>query len=159
MIYKGQSLNERVPYTLSELIYPASATILQKSNELPAAIELNAGKGKITVIASPYGVTEQPQCELPVKVKEEMPLDKPYPILNHVKVLMGDIFSSVQLFETNPELEPCNLFQRQWRIYCSDIQRTLDTEGVFYPDKDRKDCFYQRITDRLFGNESCWIYA
>ena len=102
--YKGQSLNERVPYTLAELIYPASATILQKSNELPAAIELNAGKGKITVIASPYGVTEQPQCELPVKVKEEMPLDKPYPILNHVKALMGDIFSSVQLFETNPEL-------------------------------------------------------
>ena len=82
--YKGQSLNERVPYTLAELIYPASATILQKSNELPAAIELNTGKGKITVIASPYGVTEQPQCELPVKVKEEMPLDKPYPILNHV---------------------------------------------------------------------------
>ena len=59
---------------------------------------------EITVIASPYGVTEQPQCELPVKVKEEMPLDKPYPILNHVKALMGDIFSSVQLFETNPEL-------------------------------------------------------
>ena len=58
----------------------------------------------MTVLASPYGVTEQPQCELPVKVMEEKPLDKPYPILNHTKALMEDIFTSVQLFETNPEL-------------------------------------------------------
>ena len=102
--YKGESFKERAPYTLAELIYPASATVLQKSNEIPAAIELNAGKGKVTVLASPYGVTEQPQCELPVKVMEEKPLDKPYPILNHTKALMEDIFTSVQLFETNPEL-------------------------------------------------------
>ena len=65
---------------------------IAKSNEFPAAIELNAGKGKVTVLASPYGVTEQPQCELPVKVMEEKPLDKPYPILNHTKALMEDIF-------------------------------------------------------------------
>jgi hypothetical protein len=102
--YKGQLVNEYAPYTLMELLYPASATIVQKNGDLPAVIEHSAGKGKITVIASPYGVVEEPQCELPVKVKEEVPLDKPYPILNHVKALMNDIFSSVQLFETNPEL-------------------------------------------------------
>lgn len=102
--YKEQSLAEKIPYALAELVYPASATVLQKSNDLPAAIELNAGKGKVTVIASLYGVMEKPQCALPVKVAEEKPLDKPYPLLDHVKALLGDIFSSVQLFETNPGL-------------------------------------------------------
>ena len=65
---------------------------------------MKAGKGKVTEIASTYGVTEQPQCALPVKVKEEQPLDKPYPMLGHTKALMQDIFASAQLFDTNPEL-------------------------------------------------------
>ena len=102
--YAGKVISEASPFTLAELVYPSSATILQKSDDLPAAIEMNAGKGKVTVIASPYGVQEKPQCVLPVKVMEEKPLDKPYPMLDHTKALMRDIFASVQLFETNPEL-------------------------------------------------------
>lgn len=102
--YNGKSLTEKGAYTLAELVYPSSAVVLQKSGEQPAAIEMKAGKGKVTVIASPYGVSEQPQCALPVKVKEEQPLDKPYPMLGHTKALMQDIFASAQLFDTNPEL-------------------------------------------------------
>lgn len=102
--YKGELLTEKSLYTLAELIYPNTATVLQKNGDIPAAIEVSAGKGKVTVIASPYGVAEQPQCLLPVKVEEEKPLDKPYPMLNHTKALMQDIFASAQLFETNPEL-------------------------------------------------------
>ena len=102
--YHGKCYQERAPYTLAELVYPAETKILQKSGERPAAIELNYGKGKVTVMASLYAVTEQTQCPLPVKVEEEKPLDKPYPILHHTKALMQNIFSSVQLFETNPEL-------------------------------------------------------
>lgn len=104
VLYNDRSFQETSSYTLAELSYPASATVLQQSGTIPAAIELNAGKGKITVIASPYAIAEQPQCELPVKVKEENPLNKPYPILKHTEALMRDIFASAQLFETNPEL-------------------------------------------------------
>lgn len=102
--YQGKTLYEIAPFTLAELSYPASATVLQQSGKLPAAVELHAGKGKLTVLASPYAVTDAPQCGLPVKVKEEAPLDKPYPILKHVEALMQDLFSSAQLFGTNPEL-------------------------------------------------------
>lgn len=102
--YKGKKIPETEKYTLSQLTYPSHATILQKSDTIPAAIEVNSGKGKVTVLASPLGITEQPQCELPVLVKEEQILAKPFPVLNHVKTLMDDVFSSVQLFRTNPEL-------------------------------------------------------
>lgn len=104
VLYNGKAWSETAAYTLAELSYPPSATILQQSGTIPAAVQLNSGKGKITVIASPYAVTDIPQCELPVKVKEEYPLDKPYPMLKHAEALMQDIFASVQLFETNPEL-------------------------------------------------------
>lgn len=102
--YKGKTFNENSPYTLAELVFPASATVIQKAGEFPAAIEMVAGKGKITVIASPFGIAETPQCELPAVVKEETPLAKPYPILKHTKALMEDIFASTQLFDANPEL-------------------------------------------------------
>lgn len=102
--YKGEPIEEGAPFTLAGLVYPPSAAVLQTCNGFPAAVGRQEGKGKVTVLASPYGVTDRPQCELPVKVREEQPLGKPYPLLRHAQALMKDIFASVRLFETNPEL-------------------------------------------------------
>lgn len=102
--YNGKEIKENAPYSLAGLQYPSTTKVIQQSGNIPAVIELKSGSGKITVIASPYGITDNPQCALPVKVEEEKPLDKPYPLLNHVKTLLEDIFASVEIFETNPAL-------------------------------------------------------
>ncbi|MEG1543754.1 MAG: hypothetical protein RR382_04410 [Tannerellaceae bacterium] len=127
--YNGQTLKESAPYTLAELVYPSSAIVLQQAGGQPAAIELNAGKGKITVIASPFAVTDAPQCALPVKVSEEKPLDKPYPMLNHTQALLSTIFSSVQLFEANPELSlvTCSKGNGAYTVLISNEQWTPKT--------------------------------
>lgn len=102
--YKNAQITESSDYALAELSFPDTAIVLQRSGNVPAAIQLSSGKGKITVLASPFGIANDIQATLPVKSKEENPLDKPYPMLHHVKALLQDIFASVQLFEINPGL-------------------------------------------------------
>ena len=104
VIYKNVPIAEQADYALAELSFPDAAIILQHSGNIPAVIQHSFGKGKITVLASPFGIANDIQAKLPVKSKEETPLDKPYPVLNHVKALLQDVFASVQLFETNPGL-------------------------------------------------------
>lgn len=102
--YNGQTLQETSPYSLAGLSYPSEGVVIQQSGNTPAAIQVRRGKGQLTVLASAFGIAETAQSPLPVKVHEEKPLDRPFPILNHVKALLQDIFASVQLFETNPAL-------------------------------------------------------
>jgi hypothetical protein len=99
VVYKGRQIEEAGVYALQELSFPSKTSVIQQRGNTPAAVQLQSGKGQITVIASPFGLTETPQSKLPVKVNEEMPLDKPYPILQHVKILLQDVLSSAQLFE------------------------------------------------------------
>jgi hypothetical protein len=102
--YKNMPIAETANYVLAELLFPDAAVILQQSGNIPAAIQHSTGKGKITVLASPFGIANNIQANLPVKSKEENPLDKPYPMLSHVKALLQDIFASVQLFEVSSGL-------------------------------------------------------
>lgn len=102
--YGDRTITEVDGYLLDSLDYLEESRILQFSGDRVAALERPSGKGKLTVIASPYAQSEAVKCALPVFVQEEKPLGKPYPILNHVRVLLEDIFVSQQLFETNPAL-------------------------------------------------------
>lgn len=102
--YNGDKIQETAEYNLLQLKYPSCAKVIQWSDTIPVTVELNSGKGMITVFASPFGITDQPQCELPALAQEEQVLAKPFPVLNHVKVLLNNIFSSVQLFSANPAL-------------------------------------------------------
>lgn len=102
--YGSKSVQENDSFVLSELVMPADAEIIQKCQDIPAIIEYRNGKGVITVIASPFAVSEHPQCTLPVRIEEDKPLDKPYPMLKHVQAYMENLFSDYTLFETNPDL-------------------------------------------------------
>lgn len=102
--YKDKQISEKTSFALSKLSLPKEAEILQKAGNDIAAARINYGKGTLTVIASPYGIGEVSQCELPVKIKEDSPLPTPYPMLNHVQALMEDMFSSLELFDTDPNL-------------------------------------------------------
>lgn len=98
------SVKEQAPFTLSGLTYPASASVIQRCGDIPAIVEMACGNGKVTVIASPFGVCETPQCPLPVTVREENPLPSPYPLLQHVQHYMAGLYETCQLFDTNKEL-------------------------------------------------------
>lgn len=102
--YNGKTIDEVGAYALSTLSLPENARILQVSGTKPAAAEITFGKGRLTVIASPYCVPEQVQCALPVKVEEDKPLPTPYPMLHHVQALMEDLFGSLEIFDTDPSL-------------------------------------------------------
>lgn len=104
VLYQQTSIEETSAYTLTELQYPATAYVIQRSGEHAAAVQQKAGKGKVTVVASPFAMPDAPADILPIKVKEETPLAKPFPMLNHVKMLLADIFQSVQLFEVGKDL-------------------------------------------------------
>ena len=121
VVYDGKEVKESVAYRLFDLSFPASAEIIQTCEKNPAVVRMNYGKGKVTVFASPFGLPDDPQCPLPVKVAEEKPLDKPYPMLNHVKMLMRDIFASQKIFDVNPELSmvTCVKSKNEYTVFIS----------------------------------------
>lgn len=102
--YRDETIQEKGTYKLMPLSFPPEARVIQRAGERPAAVEVTSGAGKLTVIASPFGLCEEPQCTLPVKVEEEKPLAKPYPLLEHTRRLIAGIAASARIFSTNPEL-------------------------------------------------------
>lgn len=102
--YKGKYIREQDSFILAELNLPADAIVIQSCNHEPAIAELQKGKGKLTVISSPFAVPEHSQCQFPVEIKEDQPFVNPYPMLKHVQAYMEDLFSDQTLFETNPQL-------------------------------------------------------
>ena len=66
----------------------------------PAAARGMLEKGQVTVFASPYGVAEVPQCALPAKGGVDRQLDKPYPLLAHVRETLAPLFRAQMLFDT-----------------------------------------------------------
>lgn len=122
--YRDKYIQESNEFSVLQLDYPSDAVILQKSGEQVIALERTCGKGKVTVMASPFGVMEIPQCALPIKVEEEKELGKPYPLLKHVSALLDDIFSSLELFDTNPELSlvTCSRSNKEYTVLVSNNQ-------------------------------------
>lgn len=102
--YNGKEIRENDSFVLAELNLPDGTKIVSACNGMPAIAEIPCGRGTVTVIASPFAVPEHPQCALPVRVREDSPLDKPYPMLKHVQAYMEDLFAGFTLFETNPAL-------------------------------------------------------
>lgn len=111
--YRDKTIQEAGEFSLAELSLPAGVRILQSVGTKPAVVETEFGKGKVTVIASPYCVPEKAQCPLPVKVEEDKPLPTPYPMLHHVQALMEDLFAGVELFDTDPALSLVTCIQNK----------------------------------------------
>ena len=88
--------------TLHRLDLSGSAEIVCRLGwRTPAVARGTWDKGHVTVFASPYGVAEEPQCALPAKAGVDKPLDKPYPLLAHVRDALAPIFRSQMLFGTD----------------------------------------------------------
>ena len=60
-------------------------------------------QGRVTVIPSPWGIAETPQCALPVRTVVGAPLDKPYPLLPETRRILDGVFRAQRIFATSPE--------------------------------------------------------
>jgi len=69
------------------------ATVVASVGSSIAALRIEFGKGFVLVLAS-SGVAAQPQCTLPIQTGDDTTLPVPFPMLAHVRALMGAIFKA-----------------------------------------------------------------
>ncbi len=94
----GKEIIEPYPFTLYEIMPSDSYHIIARCGNTPAVLESDYGKGKITVIASAYGIADTPsQTSVQSEIDRDLP--NPYPMLKHVRMVLDEIFASRQLFD------------------------------------------------------------
>ncbi len=109
IIPKGADImmaNNPIPETdefkIKELHFPSQTKVIASYNQIPLVVECSSGAGKLTVFASLFGITSQPgNPEIPGIDKK---MKTPVPLLEHVKVITDDIFSTTVLFKVNEGL-------------------------------------------------------
>ena len=98
------TLTEDQPFELLPLLSPRTARILASVNGAPAIAETAAGKGTVTVFASPFGVSNASALKEPVVRVEDKPLPNPYPILRHVRAVLASAFQRQKYFDVGDGL-------------------------------------------------------
>jgi hypothetical protein len=102
-------LDKDKSFCLYPLSFPSGASILAETSALPAAIEVRHGMGRITVLASPFGISREKAAGANLTPSSllnqvDKPLVKPYPLLDHVKAVLHEAFRSQMLFEVGQGL-------------------------------------------------------
>ena len=100
--YNNKQLKERSTFEISVLTSPEGSAIVATCDNKPLVIDYSAGKGKITVFATPFGLNSEPL--LMSKSEVDAPLNTPFPLLNHVKQILGDQFHQNEIFEADDDL-------------------------------------------------------
>ncbi len=98
----GNDLKEEIGFKMKELIFSNDTKIVASWNQEPLVVEHTFGAGKITVLASPFGICSQPLNFDKSEIDKN--LKTPFPMLNHVKLIISDILNRTELFSTNKEL-------------------------------------------------------
>jgi hypothetical protein len=96
-------INENFDFSMAELHFPGEADVLAECNKKPLAVSSKSGLGNITVLAADYGISKSPANQ-PIKSEIDKELPNPFPILNHVSVILNEIFKSQSLFNVGEDL-------------------------------------------------------
>ena len=104
----GEVLVEETAFDLGVLATSRPARALAEctvgeTTRLPAVLEVPVGKGRLIALASPFGVASQPVTKT-VEGGVDKPLEKPYPMLKHVRAVLDRIFSEQVLFRAGEGL-------------------------------------------------------
>lgn len=98
------STTESNSFDLLPLRSPNTARVQAKCGEMPAVVEIPVGKGRLTVLATPFGVPTRQVDVGAIRNDVDKPLPKPYPLLSHVRSVFDAAFREQSLFSTGPEL-------------------------------------------------------
>lgn len=102
VIYNNIRLDESSAFQIKELKYPKEARVIAVCDQKPLVVQNSYGSGRITVFASPFGISYK-YLNLPVSSVDST-LNTPFPLLNHVKSVLSDIFSSAVIFRAGQDL-------------------------------------------------------
>ncbi len=95
---------ESLPFEQHTIAFPSDATVLAKGQEQPLAVQWNADSGKVTLLASDFGVARDEAVQAPIPNPVDAPLAKPYRMLTHVQRVLEGIFRKQMLFSAGPDL-------------------------------------------------------
>ena len=88
---------------LYALDLPDTARVIAAHDKVPVVVEVGLGAGRVTVFASPFGVPAKAgRVDLANEV--DRPLEKPFPLLPHVRAALDRIFRGQMLFEVGEGL-------------------------------------------------------
>lgn len=100
---KGDLLTEKSEFELYDLFLPEHYEVLASCKSRAAIVRTDHGKGKITVIASPFGSVHGPEV-CAVHCEEDKPLPNPYPLLGHVRLVLEELFKEQKIFDVGEGL-------------------------------------------------------
>ena len=98
------TVEEETGFVLQRLQLPAAARVVARCGAEPAAVEVACGKGRVTVLASPYGVGAERATDEEIVSAIDKPLARPFPLLRHVRALLDPVFARQMLFEAGAGL-------------------------------------------------------
>ena len=101
---EGAAPVEDVAFELLPVAGPTGGRVLARCGQVPAATEFTSGKGKITVLACPFGVGLDPATRETISSVVDRPLPKPFPLLKHVAALLDQALRAQILFEAGRDL-------------------------------------------------------
>lgn len=149
--YNNTELKEATAFTIKKIISAEESKTIATCQQKPLVIEHTAGLGKITVFASPFGLGSNSR-DLP-ESKIDSALLTPFPLLNHCKLILGDIFSKNEIFNTGEELSliTCHKSKGEFTVaVCNNswdekpLQITSDVEKIIKIIELPLDCTEQK---------------
>ena len=99
----GSSLAELAPFDLLDLSLDEHAEIVATCGQRPVVAEASWGKGRVTVLASPFGVPADP-APGPIANAVDQQFVTPYPMLRHVASTLNTAFVAQKLFDVGEGL-------------------------------------------------------
>lgn len=102
----NKKFTEEVSFNYYSLSFPENADILATTGNTPLAVRTGYGNGRITVLASTFGISNMNVIARGQNMKSEIdkPLPNPFPILNHVYAILDEEFSTQKLFDVGDSL-------------------------------------------------------
>ncbi|MBI5092197.1 MAG: TIM barrel protein [Candidatus Hydrogenedentes bacterium] len=99
----GETITEGVGFTLTPLAASPDSKVLARCGDTPVAVEARTGKGSVVALASAFGVGVTSTKEK-IGGGEDKPLDKPFPLLKHVRAILDGALREQVLFEAGEGL-------------------------------------------------------
>lgn len=97
-------LREAQDWQMRALTLPDDARVLATCGDFAVAAEVPIGKGRVTALASEFGVPAQRSVSYPIANDTDKPLAKPYPLLQHVRHILDAAVRKQALFEAGSGL-------------------------------------------------------
>ena len=100
----AQAIIEDQSFELCPLRMPPGARARLRCAGMPVTVEAIAGKGRVTVLASPFGIGAQAAVAAPVRNEVDKPLVKPFTLLKYARGVLDEAFREQRLFEAGEGL-------------------------------------------------------